>query len=111
MIEPDNINHISVIPEATNQAWVGLFVGIPDKRDVRDAIEIDINRLQAGEVEDEQDEADEYLIALEVLMRSNFDDIDEDIIIAGVKVGTIKCERIGCFCVEDQTPKGRVHES
>lgn len=103
MIKPDQLNCITVIPKATLQEWKGFFIGVvPRKEDVLDAIKHTIDQLVDGEVEHEQDEADDYRIALQVVYASDFKKVAEDVSVASIHIGSIKCDRIECFNVTQQ---------
>lgn len=102
MIKPDQFNCITVASEATPQKWMGFFVGVPYKEDILAAIEHTIDRLVDGEVEHEQDEVDAYRIALQVVYASDFNRVDEDVSVARIRIGSIKCERMECFNVTQQ---------
>ncbi len=109
MIETGELNRITIEPQAGEYTWSGSFIGIPNKRDVQDAIEHDIHELQVGEIEHEQEEAADYLIALEVLMQSEYADVDEDVdedvdvTVAGTLVGQIRCASVPCFVIKPDT--------
>lgn len=99
MIESDQINCITIAPEATSQEWMGFFIGIPSKQDVIDAIYHHIDKLVVDEVEHEQDEAEAYRVAIQVIRHSEFSRNNEEVSVAGVLVGKIKCDRLDCFNV------------
>ncbi len=99
MIKPDQLNHITVAPVATVHEWMGIFIGVPSKDDVINAMRHHIDRLVEGEVEHEQDEAEYYRIALQVLRNSHFDLLEETVSVAGVQIGEIRCDRLDCFDV------------
>ena len=103
MIHQDGLNRITVNPTAGQFIWTGIFIGIPNQEDVRDAIEYDIEKLQENDVEHERDEADSYVLAHAVLLQANFNRVSETVVIAGVEIGSITCERVDCFVVGPNT--------
>jgi len=102
MIEPDQFNTITVAAEATSHEWMGMFIGVPSKQDIVDAIEYHIDKLIDGEVEHEQDEAADYRVALQVVHHSAFRQVSEEVTAAGVTIGHIQCDRLDCFSVESR---------
>jgi len=103
MINEEQFNCITVAPEATSREWMGMFVGVPSKEDIIVAIELNIKRLLAGGLEHEQDEAEDYRIAMQVVVNSAFNHIKEDIEVAGIRIGTIQCTRLNCYMVREET--------
>ncbi len=105
MIERGNVNRITLNPSAGRFLWVGLFVGIPEKEDVMAAIRLGIDELNSENTEEGLDEAEGHELASEMLEHAHFDKINEDVYVAGVLIGNITCERLGCFNVPQKSKR------
>ena len=105
MIKQDTINCITLDDSEGKFYWVGLFVGIPEKGDVLAAIWLDIDEPNSEGTEQAQERVEGYELAAGMLEHALFNDVDEDVYVAGVLMGNITCERLGCFNVPQKSKR------